>query len=170
VTEKLRWVRAGVAIAGITVVLAVLVVVSNRAGGRKYVAQPRPSTMVTAIKLPGASFHAPVPLGASVELNGEPGYQARLQAVRRSGTSTLSYTIHVQNLGTYGFDGTLKTGVWLATGDGKLIGPTTVTAGTDAKTDRDIVFPVPAEGRPTQLRITLHLGSYFPTAEWTLPA
>jgi hypothetical protein len=87
----------------------------------------------------------------------------------------LSFTVYVRNLGTRPFDGSLKSGVWMATDDEQLVGPVTVgpsaaTAYPGTEACRAVVFPAPEHGRPTQLRVTLHLGSYYPTAVWTLPA
>jgi hypothetical protein len=90
------------------------------------------------------------------------GFVAQLQAVKGSDGT---YTVDVRNLGTQPFDGTLTTGVWLATDRNMLIAPTAVNA-------RVLTFPESqAEpGRPTELRITLDLGGVYPTGKWTLPS
>jgi hypothetical protein len=178
VTEKLRWTRAAAVLALIAAALLALVIVTNRVGtagsgtagsGTAGSGTVSPSAVMPA-PLPNAPVVGPAALGGTLILTGDPGFRAQLRVVRGAG----SFTVHVRNLGTEPFDGALRSGVWVATDTETLIGPSAVrpasasalTPGSSA--DRVLVFPAPDQARPAQLRITLHLGEYFPTAIWDL--
>jgi hypothetical protein len=114
----------------------------------------------------------PVALGTPLNVSGDFGFAAQLLVVRGSDAGVSSFVVQLRNVGTMPFDGSLAPDVWLESRERDPVGPSRMRPdvasmlGPGAEVDRVLDF-LPL-GVPTNLYITLHLGRYYPTAEWTV--